>query len=144
MSRRDIERHGYLKSFPNLLGCVSCLGGTEATVRRTVEDFYDGTGQWTAALETADLVLTPAACYPVYPIAAARGTVPAGGGASTSPAIASVANRRTTSTGSSRSGCGSTCASGNPMRSKGFGNVGSLGPPPSQTDSATLRGCPGE
>ena len=79
MSRRDIERHGYLKSFPNLLGCVSCLQGTEATVRRTVDDFYDGTGQWTAALETADLVLTPAACYPVYSIAAARGAVPAGG-----------------------------------------------------------------
>jgi seryl-tRNA synthetase len=34
---------------------------------------------WTDALEAADLVLAPAACYPVYPIAAARGPVPARG-----------------------------------------------------------------
>jgi seryl-tRNA synthetase len=30
-------------------------------------------------LSPADLVLSPAACYPVYPIAASRGPVPAGG-----------------------------------------------------------------
>src|SRR5262249_47349909 len=36
-------------------------------------------GSWTDALVAADLVLAPAACYPVYPIAAARGTVPDGG-----------------------------------------------------------------
>ena len=29
MSRKQLERHGYLKSFPNLLGCVSCLSGAE-------------------------------------------------------------------------------------------------------------------
>ena len=75
MSRRHIERHGYLKSFPNLLGCVSCLDGSEAEIRGAVDRFYNG-GEWTTSLESADLVLTPAACYPVYPIAAARGPVP--------------------------------------------------------------------
>ncbi|WP_336488013.1 amino acid--[acyl-carrier-protein] ligase [Methylobacterium nigriterrae] len=78
MSREHLERHGYLKSFPNLLGCVSCLEGSEAEIRAAADLQATG-GDWTAALETADLVLTPAACYPVYPIAAARGPVPGEG-----------------------------------------------------------------
>ncbi len=78
MSRRHLEKHGYLKSFPNLLGCVSCLSGTEREIRSVVDRFEAG-GSWTDELGAADLVLAPAACYPVYPIAAERGPVPAGG-----------------------------------------------------------------
>ncbi|WP_082502951.1 amino acid--[acyl-carrier-protein] ligase [Methylobacterium sp. Leaf100] len=78
MSRAHLERHGYLKSFPNLLGCVSCLEGTEQEILAKADLQAKG-GDWTSGLETADLVLTPAACYPVYPIAAARGAVPAAG-----------------------------------------------------------------
>src|SRR5580765_7721306 len=33
MSRRILEKSGYLKSFPQLLGCVSCLNGSEAAIR---------------------------------------------------------------------------------------------------------------
>src|ERR1700740_1873952 len=33
MSRRELERSGYLYSFPHLLGGVSCLKGNEATIR---------------------------------------------------------------------------------------------------------------
>ena len=75
MSRRQLEKHGYLKSFPNLLGCVSCLSGTEREIRAVVERFEEG-DDWTGALGAGDLVLSPAACYPVYPIAAARGPGP--------------------------------------------------------------------
>jgi len=78
MSRAHLERHGYLKSFPNLLGCVSCLEGTEQEILAKA-DLHAKGGDWTSGLETADLVLTPAACYPVYPIAAARGAVPKAG-----------------------------------------------------------------
>jgi len=78
MSRRQLEKSGYLKSFPHFLGCVSCLNGAEAEVRGAVESFEAG-GDWTAALSAADLVLTPAACYPVYPLVASRGEVPAAG-----------------------------------------------------------------
>ena len=78
MSRAQAERSGYLKSFPNLLGCVSCLAGDETDIRALV----DGSGagrEWVDALQATDFVLAPAACYPVYPLVAARGRLPAEG-----------------------------------------------------------------
>jgi seryl-tRNA synthetase len=75
MSRAQIERAGFLKSFPNLLGCVCTLHGTEAEIGAAVDPHAPGEA-WTAALSAADLVLTPAACYPVYPLVAGRGPVP--------------------------------------------------------------------
>ncbi len=78
MSRRDLERHGYLKSFPNLLGCVCALHGTDAEIMAAADQHEKG-GDWTAALAPADLVLSPAACYPLYPIVAKRGPLPRGG-----------------------------------------------------------------
>jgi seryl-tRNA synthetase len=78
MSRHQLEKSGYLSSFPNLLGCVCALHGTEAEIR-TAAGSYEKGGDWTAALAPADLVLSPAACYPVYPLAAERGPVPDAG-----------------------------------------------------------------
>ena len=78
MSRKQLEKSGYLKSFPNLLGCVCALHGSEASIRSAV-DRYDNGGDWTTSVTSSDLVLSPAACYPVYPIVAARGQLPAGG-----------------------------------------------------------------
>ena len=78
MSRRHLEKSGYLHSFPHLLGTVCCLHGDEAEIRTAV-DRPDERGGWTASLAPTDLVLSPAACYPIYPLAAERGTVPAKG-----------------------------------------------------------------
>src|SRR5215469_2465369 len=79
MSRRQLEKSGYLKSFPNLLGCVCSLHGTEAAIRSAAERYEEG-GDWTTSLEASDLVLSPAACYPVYPLVASRGgVIPPGG-----------------------------------------------------------------
>ena len=78
MNRAQLEKSGYLKSFPNLLGCVCGLHGTEREIDAAVGRFDRG-GDWTTSLSPADLVLSPAACYPVYPIAAGRGALPAGG-----------------------------------------------------------------
>jgi seryl-tRNA synthetase len=75
MSRAQLQKSGYLNSFPNLLGCVSCLHGTEREIR-TLVDEHGPTGEWADQLQAADLILTPASCYPVYPIAAKRGAVP--------------------------------------------------------------------
>lgn len=78
INRAHVEKAGYLHSFPNLLGAVCCLQGDEAEIRAAV-DRPSKDGGWTSALKATDLVLTPAACYHVYPLVAARGRVPAGG-----------------------------------------------------------------
>ena len=78
MSRSHLERSGYLKSFPNLLGCVCALSGSDAEIMAAAQRHETG-GDWTSSLLPADLVLTPAACYPIYPLVATRGPVPAGG-----------------------------------------------------------------
>jgi seryl-tRNA synthetase len=78
MSRWQVEKSGYLKSFPHLLGYVNCLHGTELEIRAVVDSAGAGT-DWAGALSATDLVLAPAACYPIYPMVAARGPVPAGG-----------------------------------------------------------------
>ena len=75
-SRTQVEKSGYLKSFPHLLGCVCCLEGTEQEVRAAVDT---RSADWSDALKATDLVLAPAACYPIYPMVAARGDVPHGG-----------------------------------------------------------------
>jgi seryl-tRNA synthetase len=78
VSRALIEKSGYLKSFPHLLGCVCALGGGEREIGAAVDRFIAGQ-EWTDALASSELVLAPAACYPVYPMAAGAGPIPAGG-----------------------------------------------------------------
>jgi seryl-tRNA synthetase len=75
MSRKHLEKSGYLHSFPHLLGCVSCIHGEESDIRALVEG-RDPDRDWVAGLSATDLVLSPAACYPLYPIVADRGRVP--------------------------------------------------------------------
>src|SRR5919206_3622006 len=64
VSRQLIEKSGYLHSFPHFLGFVSCLHNAPEAALDTSD------------LRPTDLVLTPAACYPLYPRVAARGPVP--------------------------------------------------------------------
>jgi hypothetical protein len=46
MNRSQLEKSGYLKSFPNLLGCVCGLHGTEREINAAVSRF-DAGGDWT-------------------------------------------------------------------------------------------------
>src|SRR6202158_2774658 len=78
MNRGQLEKSGYLKSFPNLLGCVCGLHGTEREIHSAVSRFDTG-GDLKTSLSSDYIVLSPQACYPVYPIAAARGPLPSGG-----------------------------------------------------------------
>src|ERR1700722_11298536 len=71
MSRQQLEKSGYLKSFPNLLGCVCALHGTESEIRAAA-DTHNAGGDWTQSVSATDLVLTPAACYPLYPLLVGR------------------------------------------------------------------------
>ena len=76
INRAHFERSGYLKSFPHLAGSVHSFTGDERAHRDLLQAVEDGR-DWSAALPHAAVVLTPAACYPVYPVLA--GTLPAGG-----------------------------------------------------------------
>jgi hypothetical protein len=42
MSRSQLEKSGYLGSFPHLLGCVSCLHGGESEIRALLEKRNSG------------------------------------------------------------------------------------------------------
>jgi len=76
VNRAHFERSGYLKSFPHLAGSVHSFAGGESAHRDLLRAVEEG-GDWSAALPHADVVLTPAACYPVYPVLS--GILPSGG-----------------------------------------------------------------
>jgi seryl-tRNA synthetase len=78
LPRRQLERIGYLKSFPHLAGAVFAFDGDEqqATAQEERASRHE---DWSEFQAMTDLVLTPAACYPVYPAIAARGPLGAGG-----------------------------------------------------------------
>lgn len=77
MTRAGFEASGYFRSFPQLTAAVACFCGDEAAHRRALACTAEG--GWGSQLKVADVVLTPASCYPVYPIIAARGPLPAAG-----------------------------------------------------------------
>ena len=79
MGRAQLERCGYMKNFPHLAGTVHSFCGSEHDHAQLIGAIEDGR-DWTAGQQATDLVLTPAACYPLYPIIGARGPL-AGAGA---------------------------------------------------------------
>lgn len=78
MPRADLERIGYFRNFPQLLGSIHCFCGDEGQ-HRALSRAHDAGEGWAEALPPADLVLIPAACYTVYPRLARKGTVPEAG-----------------------------------------------------------------
>ena len=79
MPRATVERSGYAQAFPHLLGTVHCFNGDDAAHLALVAQVAHGDPAWLAGQSTTDIVLTPAACYPVYGAVAARGPLPAHG-----------------------------------------------------------------
>jgi seryl-tRNA synthetase len=78
ISRKVFEESEYLKSFPQLAGTVHSFIGTDrehAALLASLENKED----WTAGQKATEVVLTPAACYPVYPTLAKRGALAADG-----------------------------------------------------------------
>jgi seryl-tRNA synthetase len=71
MPRATFLETGYLRSFPDLVGSIHgfCGGDAEhADLLHAVEEGRD----WTDALSPTDLMLVPAACLPLYPMATGR------------------------------------------------------------------------
>ncbi len=78
MNRKLFEQSGYLKSFPNLAGTIHAFNGDERDHAALLDKLGAG-DDWTGAQEATDVVLAPAACYPLYPTVARLGTLPEAG-----------------------------------------------------------------
>lgn len=79
MNRAYFEKSGYMKSFPQLAGTVHSFCGNELDHIGLLK-CMDADEDWTAEQKATDIVLTPAACYPLYPTIAKRGNLPEKGG----------------------------------------------------------------
>jgi seryl-tRNA synthetase len=78
LPRRQMEDVSYLKSFPHLACTVFAFEGDEEQAAEQ-EERAEKHEDWSEHQEMTDLVLKPAACYPVYPAVAARGALAPGG-----------------------------------------------------------------
>lgn len=87
MRRTDFEDSEYLKNFPDLAGTVHSFCGNDADQHRLLRCLDDAMAksdddrdtEWMSQQKPTRLVLTPAACYPIYPVVARRGPLPAEG-----------------------------------------------------------------
>ncbi|MDN5863654.1 MAG: amino acid--[acyl-carrier-protein] ligase [Gammaproteobacteria bacterium] len=73
IDRKLFERTGHMANFPDLAGTVFSFKGRELDARELSEAIHNGEN-WERYQSMTDVVLNPAACYPVYPSFA--GSVP--------------------------------------------------------------------
>ena len=73
INRRVLEKSDYLDSFPNLAGIVFSFFGDDKAHKALSAKVHAGEA-WGDTQGITDVVLNPAACYPVYP--SFTGTVP--------------------------------------------------------------------
>ncbi|CAO3411325.1 amino acid--[acyl-carrier-protein] ligase [Azospirillum largimobile] len=78
LNRQYFEESEYLKSFPHLAGTIHSFAGDEKAHRTLLRRLEEGQ-DWTEEQAATDVVMTPAACYPVYPTIARRGALPGDG-----------------------------------------------------------------
>jgi seryl-tRNA synthetase len=76
--REQLETNGYLGSFPHLAGTVFGFDGDDEQAAAQLERATRHE-DWSGFQEMTDMVLPPAACYPIYPTVARRGPLPEGG-----------------------------------------------------------------
>jgi seryl-tRNA synthetase len=75
-SRATYERTGHINNFPDLMGSIhSFMGGDKEHVDLVGK--FERHEDWAQSLGTSEVMMVPAACYPLYPTA--TGTLPPGG-----------------------------------------------------------------
>lgn len=67
IARSLVERLGYLDNFPQLIGSIHSFSGPELQAREMADLARDGK-RWEGMLDVTEAMLTPAACYPIYPL----------------------------------------------------------------------------
>lgn len=78
IARALFEKSGYLNSFPQLAGTIHSFEGKDKD-HLTLQENVAAGRDWGEFQKMTDIVLTPAACYPLYPVIARRGPLPDGG-----------------------------------------------------------------
>jgi seryl-tRNA synthetase len=76
LPRRNYQQTDHLETFPNLMGSVHTYIGDDRGALQLAGKKAAGE-DWSADLSPAEVMMTPAACYPLYPTA--TGTLPADG-----------------------------------------------------------------
>ena len=76
VARALIEKVGYMDNFPQLAGSIHSFFGDDKKARELSARVHAGQ-RWEDLLEITESMLTPAACYPVYPLFSGR-LVPGG------------------------------------------------------------------
>jgi len=76
LPRTDYLKTSHIQNFPDLMGSIHSFTGNERDHMRMLNKKEAGE-EWTESLKPSELMLTPAACYPLYPTA--TGTLPKGG-----------------------------------------------------------------
>jgi seryl-tRNA synthetase len=66
LPRALIEKLGYLDNFPQLAGSIHSFMGGDAEAREMARQAREGE-RWEGMLSPTQVMLAPAACYPVYP-----------------------------------------------------------------------------
>ena len=69
LSRESYLRTDHIETFPDLMGSVHSFEGKEKDHLKLVQKKEAG-ASWTEELEPTEVMLVPAACYPLYPTAA--------------------------------------------------------------------------
>jgi seryl-tRNA synthetase len=75
-NRRHYEKIDHIRNFPDLMGSVHTFKGGDREHRDMLGRF-ERSEDWSRDLAAADVMMTPAICYPLYP--SSTGTLPPGG-----------------------------------------------------------------
>tara|TARA_R110002072_G_scaffold1983_1_gene16189 strand:+ start:12490 stop:13410 length:921 start_codon:yes stop_codon:yes gene_type:complete len=78
LSRKVFERTGYMDTMPHLSGCVHSFSGDDVAQAELVDRIAKGE-PWETFMQMTDVTLTPAACYPIYPMCGEQGPLPPDG-----------------------------------------------------------------
>ncbi len=74
--RAHYAKIDHIRNFPDLMGSVHTFTGSDREHRAMIGKFEEG-ADWSRDLVPAQVMMTPAICYPLYPTA--TGTLPEGG-----------------------------------------------------------------
>lgn len=76
LNRQNYLKTNHIETFPNLMGSVHSFLGSEKEVPEFARKKIEGE-DWSRDLGATEVMMVPAACYPLYPTA--TGTLPQGG-----------------------------------------------------------------